>query len=68
MKANVRPLDRAIRCWLGMMILATPLLELHTAPYNLIGIVPLVTGFVGFCPLYLLFGTRGGKETHEATA
>lgn len=68
MKANVRPLDRAIRCWLGMMILATPLLELETAPYNLIGLVPLVTGFVGFCPLYLLFRSRGTKETREATA
>ena len=50
--------DRAVRAWLGMMILATPLLELNTFPYNLIGLVPLITGLIGYCPLYGLFGRR----------
>jgi hypothetical protein len=68
MKANVAPLDRAIRSWIGMMILATPLLELDTVPYNLLGLVPLITGFVGICPLYALFRLGGAKRSSEATA
>jgi hypothetical protein len=56
MTINVSHLERAVRVWLGMMLLATPLLELRTYPYSLIGLIPLVTGFIGFCPIYRLFG------------
>jgi hypothetical protein len=69
MKVNVAPFDRGFRAWLGMMLLATPLLELETFPYNLIGLVPLLSGMAGFCPVYALFRRRPQAQPHEhATA
>jgi hypothetical protein len=64
MTTNISNLDRAFRVWIGMLLLATPLLELPTSPYFLIGLIPLVTGLIGFCPLYRLFGR---VSLHKAT-
>lgn len=52
MKTNVVLADRTIRMALGMLVLASPLLELPTYPYNLVGLVLIVTAAFGFCPLY----------------
>jgi len=52
MKANVVLPDRTVRMALGMLLLASPLLELHTYPFNLLGLVLLATGAIGYCPLY----------------
>jgi len=52
MKTNVVLVDRTVRMGLGMLLLASPLLELHTYPYNLLGLVLIVTSAVGYCPLY----------------
>ena len=56
MKSNVAPIDQALRITIGFFLLASPLLNLHTYPFNLLGLVPLVTGFVGYCPLYTAIG------------
>jgi Protein of unknown function (DUF2892) len=55
MKANVVVLDRTIRMGLGMLLLASPVLELPTYPFNLLGLVLIVTAAFGYCPLYGLF-------------
>jgi len=52
MKTNLVPLDAAIRSGVGLFLLASPLVNLPTYPYNLLGIVLLATGTVSFCPLY----------------
>lgn len=52
MKTNVALIDRTIRVGVGMLLLASPLLELHTYPFNLLGLVLVATGAVGYCPLY----------------
>lgn len=55
---NVGPLDRGIRIALGVGILALffayPQSEWRYLA--LLGLVPLVTGIVGTCPLYSLLG------------
>ncbi len=51
MKANVVLLERSIRMGLGMLLLASPLLELPTYPFNLLGLVLITTAGVGYCPL-----------------
>jgi hypothetical protein len=66
MNTNVAPFDRALRSGLGMLLVLSPLLELNTFPYSLLGIVPLVTGVGGFCPLYAAFRKR--PQTHTQTA
>ncbi len=52
MKRNITALDAAIRSCPGMFLVASPLLNLHTYPFNLLGIIPMLTGLVSYCPLY----------------
>lgn len=72
MKTNVVLLDRTIRMGLGMFLLASPLLELPTYPFNLLGIVLIGTAALGFCPLYALlsvFTAPGHRRSgHQAKA
>jgi hypothetical protein len=36
----------------GIFLFASPALNLPTYPWNLLGLVVALTGFIGFCPLY----------------
>jgi len=57
MRANVGGFDRALRIAMGLTILA--LFFIVDGPYRwwaLVGLVPLGTGLVGWCPAYLPFG------------
>jgi len=49
--------DRAIRVVAGLVLLSLTFLGPKT-PWGLVGIVPLLTGLTGFCPLYRLLGIR----------
>lgn len=56
---NVGGLDKILRITAGVALLAFAVLAPEGTPFKLlgfIGIVPLVTGLVGFCPLYPLLG------------
>ena len=46
--------DRLLRVALGLVILALGLA--YGSWWGLVGLVPLVTGAVGFCPVYAMFG------------
>jgi hypothetical protein len=48
------PIESGIRALLGMLLLASPLLDLNTSPYHLLGIVLMATGVAGYCPLKAL--------------
>lgn len=52
MKQNIILAERSGRIGLGMLLLASPLLELPTYPFNLLGLVLVATAAVGYCPLY----------------
>lgn len=54
---NAGTLDRTIRIALGIALLALAFTGPRTV-FGYIGIVPLLTGIVGFCPLYRLVGLR----------
>ncbi len=54
MKTNLGTIDRAIRVILGLAILGAGFYFKNWL--GLIGLVPLLTAFVGFCPTYLPFG------------
>lgn len=55
---NMGTIDRALRIVLGLALLAAffAMPEMSARWVLLIGIVPLVTGLVGSCPLYTVFG------------
>ncbi len=52
---NEGTLDRTLRVALGIALLSLTVAGPHSL-LGLIGIVPLLTGIVGFCPLYRLVG------------
>jgi len=54
MKCNAGGLDRALRVVVGLGLLSLVFVGPET-PYGWIGLVPLLTGAVGFCPLYPIF-------------
>ena len=54
---NEGTLDRALRVILGVVLIALVFSGPQT-PWGWIGLVPLLTGLVGFCPLYRLVGIR----------
>lgn len=57
MKRNVGAGDRTARIAVGvLLLLAGVLLEAPARWFGLIGLVPLLTGMMGSCPLYALFG------------
>ena len=57
MRANVGNADRVIRIIAGLVILSALFLaEGGGRWWGLVGIVPLVTGLIGWCPAYALLG------------
>ena len=57
MPRNEGTLDRGLRVLLGLALLAIVFVGPQT-PWGWIGLVPLLTGLVGYCPLYSLVGLR----------
>lgn len=53
MKCNTGTTDRLIRVTIGTALL-TSFYFMQDTYWLLVGIIPLVTGYVGFCPLYTL--------------
>ena len=63
MKINEGNLDRIIRVILGLIILALWFVLQGNAQYlALIGLIPLITGIIGWCPLYTIFGIDTNKR------
>ena len=60
MPINEGSLDRVIRVVAGLAILSLAFVGPQT-PWAYLGLVPLLTGVVGFCPAYALFGIRTCK-------
>ena len=52
---NEATIDRVIRVVLGVSVLSLTVLGPQTM-WGLLGLVPLVAGLVGSCPLYTLLG------------
>ena len=57
-KINEGMLDRIVRSVVGAVLHAMEIFypDATRRYWTLIGIVPLVTGLVGFCPLYAMLG------------
>jgi len=65
MTANVGSADRVVRVIIGLVILSYLFIGEGSARYfGLIGLVPLLTAAIGYCPLYSIIGmnTCGVKK------
>lgn len=63
MKGNVGGIDRALRILVGLGLLSLVFVGPQT-PWGWIGVVPLLTALIGWCPAYTLFGwsTKGQAQ------
>lgn len=55
MKTNEGTIDRALRIIVGLVLIALAVMGTIGA-WGWIGIVPLATGLLGWCPAYTLLG------------
>ncbi len=60
MQANVGGIDRILRILVGLALVAWAAL-LEGPVWAWIGIMPLATGAIGWCPAYLPFGVKTCK-------
>lgn len=61
MNKNVGNIDRILRIVVGVVLIALVFVGPQT-PWGWIGLVPLVTALVGFCPAYTLLGLNSAKS------
>jgi hypothetical protein len=67
MERNEGNVDRALRLAVGIALVVFALGGI-IGPWGWVGLVPLLTGLIGFCPLYRVFGwttcARRGGTSH----
>lgn len=61
MTKNVGGIDRILRIVVGLALIALALLDI-IGVWGWIGIVPLATGAIGWCPAYLPLGIKTCKS------
>ena len=62
MNKNAGTLDRTLRIVAGLVLIALSITG-TVGPWGWIGIVPLATGLLGWCPAYTLFGIKTCRTT-----
>lgn len=60
MKRNVGDTERVIRVVLGLAITSLAVIGPAT-PWALLGLIPVATGLMGWCPPYAIFGINTCK-------
>ena len=62
MRANVGPTDRAVRIVVGLLLLSVILfVDGPNRWWGLLGLIPLATAWLRWCPAYLPLGIRTTK-------
>lgn len=64
MNRNVSAWERVLRVLAGVTLLALAVVGPKTV-WGLLGVVPLITGAMGFCPLYRAFGVTSFRAGHR---
>lgn len=59
MKHNVGGIDRALRIIVGLVVIGWGVYAQNW--WGAIGLIPLLTGVIGWCPAYLPFGLSSCK-------
>ena len=64
MTANIGTIDRYVRIVVGLALLALVFVGPKTL-WGLVGIVPLLTGLVRFCPAYCIAGVGTCRRSSQ---
>lgn len=62
MKKNIGSIDATIRIILGIILLSLIFIGPKSL-WGLGGLIPLIAGIIGYCPLYPIFGINTNKKT-----
>ena len=71
MTTNVGTMDRALRVVVGLVLLAAAVGlfgPVYQTIWGWIGLIPLATGLVGWCPVYSMMGIKTCKPATAASA
>jgi len=63
MKINVGGIDRAIRVAAGLVLIALAATQ-TVGWWGWLGVIPLATGAIGWCPPYAIFGINTCSTKH----
>ncbi|MBP1640842.1 MAG: hypothetical protein H6Q17_2425 [Bacteroidetes bacterium] len=67
MKKNIGILDKGIRLAIALIIVILDINDIVTGTLGnillIVAVLLVITTFLGFCPLYLLFGWNTNKKT-----
>lgn len=63
MKPNIGTADKIVRIIIGLIIIALGII--FKSWWGLIGLLPLVTALINWCPLYVPFGFSTCKAKEE---
>ncbi len=63
MNPNVGTIDKVIRIIIGSVLISLVFVGPQT-PWGWIGVIPIVTALISFCPLYTLLGIKTCKIAH----
>lgn len=61
MKANIGKVDRILRILVGLALIGLSLAGV-IGWWGWLGVIPLATAFISFCPLYALLKVNTGKR------
>lgn len=61
MKANVGGIDKILRIAVGLVLIGLGLAGIG-APWVFVGVVPLATGLINWCPIYPLLGISSCRK------
>jgi hypothetical protein len=67
MKKNIHPVERVIRIIIGALIASLAFWG-PTNYWFLLGLIPLLTGLIGWCPPYQLFGISTCPKPKQGTS
>ncbi len=61
MNKNIGNIERVIRIAVGLFVLSLTIIGPQSL-WGLLGLVPLLTGLIGWCPPYAIFGISTCKK------
>jgi hypothetical protein len=65
MLKNVGSMDRGIRVAFGLALLSIVFIRQHSLRwFGLVGLIPLFTAYLSWCPLYTILGIQTCEKSH----
>ena len=61
---NIGLFDRFLRGIVGLFLISLVFIGPRTI-WGWVGLIPLITAIVAYCPMYTVLGFNGAKDTHK---